>query len=843
MNEEAAIDFGRLLRERRLAASLTQEALAERAGLGVRSIQALERGESKPLQDTLRRLTAALDLTAEDRVLVTAAAGPTPRRRNPSTSGLAASPSDREAVPPAPAPVYRFADLPLPISSFVGREREMADLAQLVRQARLLTLTGPGGTGKTRLALRVAEAARPHFPDGVVFVPLAAVLDPSLVAVTISGGLGVQQGEDPAVSHARLRSRRLLLVLDNFEQIVEAAPLVGELLAGFPSLTILVTSRMPLHLSGEQEYTVPPLAVPTDDEADSPDPDRLAESPSVALFLQRARLVRPDFALTVENASVVGDICRRLDGLPLAIELAAARIKVLAPPDLLARLGRRLEVLQGGPRDLPAHQQTLRGTMDWSYDLLNEAEQILFGRLAVFAGGWTLEAAESICGGDNGADAVLDTLSSLVDKSLLTVERSTDGDTRYGMLETIRAYALEQLESTEEAEDMPRRHAAYYRQLATRAAPEPGSKVNSDWMAWTEREQDNLRAALRWAHSRNEVELEMRLMVPLISFWYAHRQMREAQDQLEALHGLQDRYRDQVPAELRNHALSALAGTLWHYGEYVRAEALMEKCLEQCRTDGSGPNIRMSLLLHGHISCEKGDYTVAEALFREGLEQARESGDRLSEMRALLGLGDVARGRGDAARVRTICEESLALNREIGDKEIEGYTLHNLGVAAWLQHDLPRADDLLERSLAIFRERRTYITVAEMLTSLGRLRRTQELPEQAQFVFVESLTLARTAGPFFVVLDDLDELAGLAVVEGRAESAARLFGLTHAVRQVRDMLPTALHRVFHDRDLAAARSALGETAFDTAWATGRTMRLEEAVALALQASDIAAHHS
>jgi predicted ATPase/transcriptional regulator with XRE-family HTH domain len=838
MNEATTTDFGRLLREHRLASNLTQEGLAERAGMGVRSIQALERGESKPLQDTLRRLTAVLDLTPEERVLVTAAAGPTPRRRTAAAPEIAPFSADRGTPhDAAPAPVYQFADLPLPLSSFVGREQELTNLTQLVQQVRLLTLTGPGGTGKTRLALRVAETVREHFTGGVVFVPLAAILDPSLVAITIASGLGVQQGEEPSLSHALiicLRPRRLLLVLDNFEQVVTTAPLVAELLAGCPTLTIMVTSRMPLHLSGEQEYAVPPLAVPANNEEDLSNPDRVAESPAVALFVQRARLVHPEFALTVENAAVVGEICRRLDGLPLAIELAAARIKLLTPTDLLTRLGRRLEVLHGGPRNLPAHQQTLRGTMDWSYDLLSPAEQNLFRRLAVFAGGWTLAAAESVCRGDDGGDPVLDTLGSLIDKSLLTVERGTSGDTRYGMLETIQAYALERLEDGGETEEPRRRHAAYYRHLAEHAAPEPGSKVNSGWLAWTEREQDNLRAAVRWAHERGEVELETRLMLPLISFWYAHRHMREAQNQLEMLLGLQDGYSGQLPAELLIHALSALAGTLWHYGEYIKAEALIEECLEHCRAEGAMPYVRLSLLLHGHITCEKGDYACAYDLFREARELAREAGDHLSEVRALLGLGDVARGLGDGARVTAICEESLILNREVGDKEIEGYTLHNLGVAAWLQGDSARADELLERSLTIFRERGTHITVAEMLTSLGRLRRTQGRLEQAQSMFVESLMLAQTAGPFFVMLDDLDELAGLATAENQAESAARLFGLTQAVRQARGMVPTALRGVFHDRDMAKTRASLGEGTFEAAYRSGHAMRLEDAIAVALE---------
>lgn len=480
---------------------------------------------------------------------------------------------------------------------------------------------------------------------------------------------------------------------------------MADLLAGCLALTILVTSRMPLHLSGEQEYAVPPLAVPVGDAGAPPEATRMWQSPTVDLFVQRAQQVRPEFALTPEPAPVVWEICRRLDGLPLAIELAAARVKLLAPADLLTRLGRRLQVLTGGPQDRPEHLQTLRGMMDWSYDLLHPAAQALFRRLAVFAGGWTLEAAEEVCGSDDLDGAVLDILASLVDQSLLLVEAGVAGETRYGMLETIRVYALERLLASGELEALQRRHACYYRQLAERAAPEPGRKVNPAWTAWSEREQDNLRAARQWAHDQAEVELEMRLMVPLIGCWYARRQLHEAQDQLERLLGLQDRYRDSVPPDLLVQALNALAGTLLQDGEYERTKALMEECLMHCHMPVSEASSRASLHLLGLITCEMGEYEQATALYQEMLARAREAGDKADVVQALLGLSDVARGRGDAAAMIARCEESMALSREVGDVEMEGmaegFAWHNLAVAAWLQHDLTRAGMLLSSSLAL----------------------------------------------------------------------------------------------------------------------------------------------
>jgi predicted ATPase/transcriptional regulator with XRE-family HTH domain len=844
MIEEVPVEFGRLLRDHRLAAGLTQEALAERARMGVRSLQALERGESRPLRDTLQRLASALALTPAERAPFTAAAGPTPRRRAPAAlASVVPSADGPPSQVSSPAPPVGIAALPVPLTSFVGREREMIEIAQLLERARLLTLTGPGGVGKTRLALQVAAAARPRFAGDVAFVSLAAIGDPTLVAATIATELDVQQSDDPSLARALigcLHARRLLLVLDNFEHVVAAVPVVADLLAGCPALTIMVTSRMPLHLSGEQEYPVPPLAVPADDAGMEVDALRLAQSPAVALFVQRARLVRPEFALTAENAPVVGEICRRLDGLPLAIELAAARIKLLAPAALLARLDERLQVLKGGPQDLPERQQTLRGTMDWSYDLLSAAEQTLLRRLSVFSGGWTLEAAEAVCGGDDPHGEVLDILGSLVDRSLLVVQTDADGETRYGMLETIRVYALERLRIGGEDEDLQRRHAAHFEQLAVQAAPEPGWKVNTAWMAWTEREHDNLRAALQWAYEHGEAVMEMRLIVPLTGHCYAHRQLRDAREQLERLHGLQESYRDLVPPDLLLRALGALAGMLWLRGEYARARALAEESLARCGTTELAPYRKTSLEILGHIACETGDYARAAALFQELLERACEAHDSLATALALLGLSDVARGRGDADQIVARCQESLALSRAVGDDDSEGFALHNLGVAAYFQHDLPRADALLASSLALFRERGATMAVAEVLTSVGRLARAQGHLHEARSAFVESMLVARAIGPFFVVPDDLAGLAGLAMAQHNAEPAARLFGAVEALRGASGILPSALCWARGDRDLAAARAALGDVAFAAAYRAGQSMRLDDAIRLALASSALVA---
>jgi predicted ATPase/transcriptional regulator with XRE-family HTH domain len=840
MIDEATAEFGLLLRHYRLAGGLTQEALAERASMGVRSLQALERGESKPLQDTVRRLAIALELKPEQRVPFLAAAGPAPRRRAPSAPAVT-QPIQGRTIPATTSSrlAASLMTWPTPLTSFVGREQELAEITHLLEGARLLTLTGPGGTGKTRLALQAAALVRSRFADGVAFVPLATLREPSLVARTLASGLGVEQGEDPSLTHAlvgELQPRQILVILDNFEQVVPAAPLITELLANCQELKIVVTSRMPLHLSGEQEYPVPPLALPVPDEILLAEPMRVGQSPAVALFVQRAQLVRPDFALTPESAPVIGEICRRLDGLPLAIELAAARIKVLSPSALLARLDQRLQVLTGGPRDLPERQQTLRGTMAWSYDLLSTVEQRLFRRLAVFSGGWTLEAAEAVCGSADSDAEIFDILNSLVDKSLLAVEVDGTGDTRYGMLETIRVYALECLASSGELEDLQRRHAGYYRRLAEQTDPQPGRLLNPESIDWIEREQGNLRAALEWAHSQEEVELEIRLMVPLIGLWYAHRQLHEAQDQLERLLGLQEQFRDRVPPDLYSRALHALAKALYLRGEYQRAEVLLEDCLAWCRAEGFTVDLEATRYLLGFIFCDQGDYTRAEALYQEVLATAQESRDNLRLIQVSLGFSDIARVMGDATTMICWCEKSLALNQETGNRAMEGYALHNLGVAAWLQHDLPRAEALLTSSVALFREMDWPEGVAEVLTSVGRLARTQGHIERARDAFVESLSLVRISGPFFLILDNLEGLAGIALTRQRVAAAAQLYGTAQAQRAARHMLPAAIRRVQRERDLAEAQAALGATAVQSAMLAGETMRLDTAITLALGAS-------
>ena len=499
----AATPFGALLRKYRLAAGLTQEALAERAGLSVRNIQNLEHGTNQPLRGTMSRLAVALALGPDEQHSFLAAASVTPRQRPPA--GAAAQ---------LPEPFAHT--LPVSPTALLGREGEVAAVVALLQRedVRLLTLVGPGGVGKTRLAMQVGCVLQEHYADGVVFVDLAPLDDASLVLPTIAGALGVvAQGQQPpqVTLASYLHAKHMLLLVDNVEQVAAAAPEVAALRAACPGLRVLATSRALLGVQGEHAYAVPPLAVP--DPRRLPPHDQLSQVAAIALFVQRARAHTPGFTLSPANAAAVAEICARLDGLPLAIELAAARVRVLPPRALLARLDHPLQVLTGGASDLPARQQTLRRTIGWSYDLLSPAEQTLFRRLAVFADGCALEAVEAVCrpwpnkAADDPLTAtdMLDTLDALLAGSLLGMEEQADGAPRFRLLTTIREYGLEQVEATGETAALRRRHALYYLALAREAEPCLVSAEQSVWLDRLDREIDNLRAALSWCVERGKI--------------------------------------------------------------------------------------------------------------------------------------------------------------------------------------------------------------------------------------------------------------------------------------------------------------------------------------------------
>jgi predicted ATPase/DNA-binding XRE family transcriptional regulator len=773
------IEFGDLLRRHRAAVGVTQDDLAGRTGLTPQAIGLLERGKRRhPHAYTVQKLAEALELEGRDLSAFEAAARrtTTPRTRD-HTSG------------------YR---IPTPPTSLVGREHEVATIATLLRRddVRLLTLIGPGGVGKTRLAIGVARRSREAFADGVVFVSLAPLRDPELVPSVLAETLGVKDVADRSLQDAlkrHLQGKELLLLVDNMEHLLPAVPVVADLVEGCPRLTVLATSRAPLRLSAEQQFPVSPLPL---GEAASP-----AGSPAVQLYLERARAVAPAFELTDASAGAVARICRRLDGLPLAIELAAARIKLFTPQALLERLDRRLQLLSGGPRDLPERQQTLRGTIDWSHDLLDETEQKLFRRLAVFAGSFALEAAEEVCGPSTPAgEDVLENLASLVDNSLLVsvAESSSASDEpRFMMLETIREYAAEHLRSDGEAEEMDRAHALYYLALAEAAQPEASPQMFDEWLAVLEQEHDNLRAALRWAIRHQEADIGARLGLMMWRFWSEN----------------------------------------FHLGEGRR---WLEEVLELGEPEGGvvepTPSARRWAFLHliaGIMASGQGDYDRAVALCEESLALYERMGHRKGTSGPLRELGVVAYHRGDYDRAVRLSEQALDITREFGSTFGSGLATCSLADALRAQGDLEKARTLLEESLTFLRRKPYPLRVANALANtLARLGSIEsELGREARAfeLYRESLQLGQKFGFIHHVIGPLEGMARVAVMRGRPELAARLLGTSAALRDEMGVPLTLVERTDHDYASKSARAQLGVEGFGEAWALGFATPLDEAI--------------
>ncbi|MEA2572919.1 MAG: hypothetical protein QOH93_217, partial [Chloroflexia bacterium] len=619
-------------------------------------------------------------------------------------------------------------NLPVQPTPFIGREKEVeAACALLQREAvRLVTLTGPGGTGKTRMAVQIGEQMLLDFRHGVFFVALASITDHTLVAGTIAQTLGIMEGANRPIIEgikAYLRDRHMLLILDNFEQVVDAAPVVADIMTGAASLKVLVTSREILHLRGEHEFPVPPLTMP--DTRHLPPVERLTQYEAVRLFVDRAMSLRPDFQVNEENAAAVAEICASLDGLPLALELAAARIKILSPEAMLARLqdqdageGKaRLKLLVGGHRDLPTRQQTLRNTIGWSYDLLDEAERTLFRRLSVFAGGRSFEAIEAVC---NAHAALpidpLEGVASLVDKSLLRQGAGPGGEERYLMLETIQEYAREKLEESGEADALQQEHAAYFLQMAERAEPQLRGSRQAEWLERLEAEHDNLRAALKWDIEQGHPEEALRLGAALVEFWKARGYLSEGRTWLEAALEISD-----APTEARARALMAAGNLASAQGDYARASSVLLESLELFRQSGDKVRIAATLKNLGNDARLQGNYDAAYAYFEEGLQIARELGNR-QEVGTMLGdIGIVAQSLGDQEGARTYYEESLQIRRELKDRRGIAMMLVNLGELARGSGDYDTAQTLYEEGLAIARELGDRWGVGMVLHNLGHV--------------------------------------------------------------------------------------------------------------------------
>jgi predicted ATPase/class 3 adenylate cyclase len=729
-------------------------------------------------------------------------------------------------------------NLPLQPTPLVGREREVAEVCErLLRpEVRLLTLTGPGGTGKTRVGLQAAADLLEEFEDGVFFVTLVTLTDPTLVAPTLTQALGVAESWEKQPEEALrefLRDRELLLLMDNLEQVIEATPLLEELLAAAPRLKILATSRAALRLYGEHEFPVPPLELP--DPAYPPSPERLTQYEAVRLFVERARAVKPDFSVTNENAPAVAEICVRLDGLPLAIELAAARVRLLPPRAMLVRLGSRLKFLTGGARNLPERQRTLRGAIEWSYELLTTEERTLFARLSVFAGGRTLEAIETICDPEGELDT-LDVLESLIEKSLLRQEEGPGGEPRFVMLETIHEFAREKLGESGEAEVVRSRHAEHFLALAEEAEPELKGARQLEWLDRLEEEHDNIRAALGWSFGAGEVEEGLRIAGALSWFWHARGHLSERRRWLEE--GLAKAGEGVAPSTRAKALVGLGVAVEVHEGDYEKAAPLYEKGLAMYRKLGDREGIANCLcnlgIMVGHA---QGDHERSTALLEESLGIYRELGDEHGIASVLNALGMVETMHGDAARAVAMYEDALALSRESGDAAGVARWLGNLSYAVLLQGDHGRAKTLAEEALATSREQGNTLFTSVALTNLGLAAREQGDHERAAAALNEGLALAWEIGDKLGVVETLEGISGLIGILKEDQRAGRLWGAAQAWREATGAPLADGDRALNEPYLDAARSRLGDGTWEEALAKGRVMTLERAMSHALEGSD------
>jgi len=856
--------FGVLLKRYRMAAALSQEALAERAGLSARAISAYECGlRQAPYRDTLRQLIQALGLSTQETATLAATVS---RRRGPKTT--AQGPYTAAVVPRAL--IKGRTNLPEQLTSFVGRRRELVEIMHLLERTRLLMLTGVGGTGKTRLALRVAAEVLDRYPDGVWLVDLAPLADSTLVPYAVAAATGVRaEPGQPLVATllAALRARQLLLVIDNCEHLLDAcAHLADGLLRACPRVRILATSRQALGIVGEVSRHVPSLAVPA--EGHLPPIESLTAYEAIQLFVDRALMVRPSFTVSNQNAPAVAQVCKRLDGIPLALELAAARLRVLSVDQIAQRLDDRFRLLTGGSRTALPRQQTLRATLEWSHALLTEPERILFRRLAVFAGSFDLAAAAAV--GDLVDD--LDLLTQLVDKSLVVVEEAEE--TRYRLLETVRQYGREQLDQSGEAGAVRARYRAWYRALAERAEPELSGPRQCHWLDRLECDHDNLRSVLEGsAADPSGLEEGLRMAAALLRLWIVRGYLGEGRHLLAPLLATAAASPSLRQTMARMGGIYAASFAALFQGDYAASGSLSEEWLALARDLGDERGIWLANDMLARTIMNLVDYSRAAVLFTGELAATRKQGYRFGICSALVGLGVLARLQGDHERAVGFCEECLALSREAGDLWFIGQALSNLGLVryqqgqygvarthfgealevrralgdrpgiAWslinlgdvaqAQGDGAAARARFEESLALLRDLGDRSGRADALASLGRVVLARRDFAAARACYMESLALRRDLGHRLAMPAMLEDLAGLSAARERHARALTLYGAAAALRDVLGAPRSSADRARIERWVGPAWAVLGDVAAAQAWAAGQAMTLEQAIVYAM----------
>ena len=721
--------LGAFLKKLRTAAGMTQEELAERAGISARTVSDVERGLRTAVhRDTGHRLAAALGLADEELRSFDALAGA------------------RQASPMPVPPAGRLPQVPTP---FLGRTAELDTISAALQgsDVRLLTLTGPGGIGKTRLALETARRTHAFFAGGVFFVSLGEIKDASLVGPELAKAIGVvETGSNlQELISNRLTGMRALVLLDTFEHLVAAAPLVYSLLLSSPATTLLVTSRSALRLRGEHEFPVPPLELPSATAAVSP--DDIARWPATALFWERARAVLPDLELDDRNAVLVADICQKLDGLPLAIELAAARVKHLPLAAVRDQLEDRLQLLVGGPLDLPLRQRAIRDTVAWSHDLLGEEVVRLFRRLSVFSGGWSLPAVESVSGARGEVGEALDGVSSLVDQSLVVLDRN-HASARYKMLDVVREYAAQELHKAGETEEMGRRHALYYLALSEEAGPNLVRAGHQEWFVRLDVERSNLRRAMAWAIEQGETVLALRYTVALWRYWRQLGEYVEGRRWSEAAVGMAG----EAPSSLRAKALGAAAALAWPQGDYDRMADLAAEAIELARQSEDPMDVRDALTVKGMVAMGQGRYAEAVERFRECLTICRPLGLSWQLATSHLNLGTSLMVSGSPEEAEATFEEGLEIYRRLGDDIFAARITIAIAQAALAQNDIERADGLVRSALAAFAEHAERQGIAQGLETSAAVAAAHEDPDRAATLGGAAAavreTIAARAAPF-----------------------------------------------------------------------------------------------